>query len=70
MSEPMLTVIDGCPGLSKAVDEVFPESDKQRCTKHKTENAGQTTGTGQGIGERVSVGRYSTPQPMSMQRKP
>ena len=38
MSEPMLTVIDGCPGLIKAVDEVFPESDKQRCTKHRTEN--------------------------------
>ena len=38
MSEPMLTIIDGCPGLIKAVDEVFPESDKQRCTKHKTEN--------------------------------
>lgn len=38
MSEPMLTVIDGCPGLIKAVDETFPESDKQRCTKHKTEN--------------------------------
>src|SRR4030065_1659425 len=34
----MLTVIDGCPGLMKAVDEVFPESDKQRCTKHRTEN--------------------------------
>jgi transposase-like protein len=38
MDEPMLTVIDGCPGLIKAVDEVFPESDKQRCTKHRTEN--------------------------------
>jgi putative transposase len=38
MSEPMLTIIDGCPGLIKAVDEIFPESDKQRCTKHKTEN--------------------------------
>ncbi len=38
MGEPMLTVIDGCPGLIKAVDEVFPESDKQRCTKHRTEN--------------------------------
>jgi len=38
MSVPMLTVIDGCPGLIKAVDEVFPESDKQRCTKHRTEN--------------------------------
>lgn len=38
MGEPMLIVIDGCPGLIKAVDEVFPESDKQRCTKHRTEN--------------------------------
>ena len=38
MSEPMLTVMDGCPGLVKAVNEVFPESDKQRCTKHRTEN--------------------------------
>ena len=38
MSEPMLTVIDGCPGLVKAVNEVFTESDKQRCTKHRTEN--------------------------------
>jgi putative transposase len=38
LSEPLLTVIDGCPGLIKAVDEVFPESDKQRCTKHRTEN--------------------------------
>ena len=38
MGEPMLTIIDGCPGLIKAVDEVFPESDKQRCTKHRTEN--------------------------------
>jgi len=38
LNEPLLTVIDGCPGLIKAVDEVFPTSDIQRCTKHKTEN--------------------------------
>jgi len=38
MNVPMLTVMDGCPGLVKAVNEVFPESDKQRCTKHRTEN--------------------------------
>jgi putative transposase len=38
LQEPMLTVIDGCPGLIKAVKEVFPVSDIQRCTKHKTEN--------------------------------
>lgn len=35
---PMLIVIDGCPGLIKAVKELFPDSDLQRCTKHKTEN--------------------------------
>lgn len=38
ITEPMLTVVDGCPGLIKAVEEVFPGSDIQRCTKHKTEN--------------------------------
>lgn len=38
LQEPMLIVIDGCPGLIKAVKEVFPVSDIQRCTKHKTEN--------------------------------
>jgi len=38
LKEPVLTVIDGCPGLVKAVHEVFPKVDVQRCTKHKTEN--------------------------------
>lgn len=38
LKAPMLAVIDGCPGLVKAVHEVFPETDVQRCTKHKTEN--------------------------------
>lgn len=38
LNEPLLTVIDGCPGLIKAVQEVFADSDIQRCTKHKTEN--------------------------------
>jgi len=38
LNEPMLTVIDGCPGLGKAVEELLPNSDIQRCTKHRTEN--------------------------------
>ena len=38
LQEPMLIVIDGCPGLIKAVNEIFPNADKQRCTKHRTEN--------------------------------
>jgi len=38
LKEPILTVIDGCPGLGKAVEELLPNSDIQRCTKHRTEN--------------------------------
>jgi putative transposase len=38
MKEPMLLVIDGCPGLIKSVEEVFPSTDIQRCTRHRTEN--------------------------------
>ena len=38
LGEPSLAIIDGCPGLVKAVHEVFPKTDVQRCTKHKTEN--------------------------------
>lgn len=38
LNEPLLTVIDGCPGLVKAVEELLPSSDIQRCTKHRTEN--------------------------------
>lgn len=38
LNDPLLTVIDGCPGLIKAVEELLPNSDIQRCTKHRTEN--------------------------------
>lgn len=38
LTDPMLAVIDGCPGLIKAVEELFPDADTQRCTKHRTEN--------------------------------
>lgn len=38
MNDPLLITIDGCPGLIRAVNELFPNSDIQRCTKHKTEN--------------------------------
>lgn len=32
MGEPMLIIIDGCPGLIKAAEEVFAGVDIQRCT--------------------------------------
>ena len=35
---PWLSVIDGAPGLIKAVEELWPDSDRQRCTVHRLRN--------------------------------
>src|SRR6266542_892452 len=35
---PWLAVVDGAPGLNKAVDELWPDSDRQRCTVHRLRN--------------------------------
>lgn len=38
MGTPLLVVTDGNPGLLRAVEEVFPGSQAQRCTRHKMDN--------------------------------
>jgi transposase-like protein len=38
LNEPLLIVTDGNPGVLKAIDEVFPNSLKHRCQKHRMEN--------------------------------
>jgi len=35
---PWLVVTDGAPGLIKAVEELWPEADRQRCTVHRLRN--------------------------------
>jgi len=35
---PMLVISDGAPGLTKAIDDCFPESMRQRCIAHKLRN--------------------------------
>jgi len=35
---PWLSVIDGAPGLIKAVEELWPDGDRQRCTVHRLRN--------------------------------
>ncbi|MGH9072228.1 MAG: IS256 family transposase, partial [Acidimicrobiales bacterium] len=35
---PWLAVVDGAPGLNKAVDELWSKSDRQRCTVHRLRN--------------------------------
>ncbi len=34
---PMLVVTDGAPGLIRAMEELWPDSDRQRCTVHYAE---------------------------------
>jgi transposase-like protein len=38
LSAPLLVVGDGAPGLIKAVEELWPEADRQRCTVHRLRN--------------------------------
>jgi putative transposase len=35
---PMLAVTDGAPGLIRAIEELWPDSDRQRCTVHRLRN--------------------------------
>ena len=38
LGAPMLTVADGAPGLTKAIEQCWPASDRQRCCVHKARN--------------------------------
>jgi len=40
---PWMTVVDGAPGLIKAVEELWPDSDRQRCTVHRLRNVLELT---------------------------
>jgi transposase-like protein len=38
LRSPLLVVTDGAPGLIRAVDELWPDADRQRCTVHRLRN--------------------------------
>src|SRR6187401_1715395 len=38
LGAPMLIVADGAPGLSKAIEQCWPASDRQRCCVHRARN--------------------------------
>jgi Transposase and inactivated derivatives len=38
LGAPWLVATDGAPGLVRAVDELWPEADRQRCTVHRLRN--------------------------------
>ncbi len=35
---PLLVTVDGAPGLTKAIQQLWPSSDRQRCTVHRLRN--------------------------------
>jgi putative transposase len=38
LATPWLVVADGAPGLTKAIDELWPDADRGRCTVHRLRN--------------------------------
>ena len=38
LGAPMLIVADGAPGLTKAIEQCWPASDRQRCCVHRARN--------------------------------
>lgn len=38
LRDPLLVVADGAPGLIRAIEELWPKADRQRCTVHRARN--------------------------------
>ena len=38
LPDPWMAVVDGAPGLNRAVTELWPDADRQRCTVHRLRN--------------------------------
>jgi transposase-like protein len=38
LAEPMMVVCDGAPGLNNAIEQLWPDADRQRCTVQRLRN--------------------------------
>jgi putative transposase len=57
---PMLVVTDGAPGLIRAIEELWPDSDRQRCTVHRWRNvAGKLPKNDTQLHERVEAAYWA-----------
>jgi transposase-like protein len=57
---PMLVVTDGAPGLIRAMEELWPDSDRQRCTVHHWRNlAGKLPKNDVQLHERVEAAHWA-----------
>jgi putative transposase len=56
---PSLVIVDGAPGLIKAVEELWPVSDRQRCTVHRLRNVLAKLPKRQDLHERVRAAYWA-----------
>jgi putative transposase len=59
LAAPSLVVVDGAPGLIKAVEELWPASDRQRCTVHRLRNVLAKLPKRQDLHERVRAAYWA-----------
>ena len=38
LRSPLLVIVDGAPGLMSAIEQLWPRSDRHRCTVHRVRN--------------------------------
>ena len=61
LRSPMLVVSDGAPGLIRAVGELWPDADRQRCSVHRLRNILAKLPERPGLHERVRAAYWAAP---------
>lgn len=59
LRSPLLVVADGAPGLVRAVSELWPDADRQRCTVHRLRNVLAKLPKRPGLHERVRAAYWA-----------
>ena len=59
LTEPLLVVSDGAPGLIRAIGELWPGADRQRCAVHRLRNILAKLPTNQALHDRVRAAYWS-----------
>jgi transposase-like protein len=59
LRSPLLVVADGAPGLVRAVSELWPDADRQRCTVHRLRNVLAKLPDRPGLHERVRAAYWA-----------
>ncbi len=59
LRSPLLVVTDGAPGLIRAITELWPDADRQRCTVHRLRNVLAKLPERPGLHERVRAAYWA-----------